>query len=50
MTPSMGDTDKDAEQIITKDLKFNDVEINDYILVKFVSEKQHFHQTGQVEQ
>lgn len=50
MTPSMGETDKDAEQIITEDLKFNDVEINDYIMVKFISEKQHFHQTGQVEQ
>lgn len=42
----MGDTDKDAEEIITED----DAEINDHIMVKFVSEKQHFHQTGQVEQ
>lgn len=42
----MGDTDKDAEEINTE----GDVEINDYIMFKFVSEKQHFHQTGQVQQ
>jgi hypothetical protein len=50
MTLSKGDTDKDAEQIITEDIKLNDVEINDYIMVKFMSKKQHFYRTGQVEQ
>lgn len=37
-TPSKGDIDKDAEQIITEDIKFNDVEIND-IMAKFMSKK-----------
>jgi hypothetical protein len=50
MTSSMGDTDKDVEQIITEDLKLHVVEINDYIIVKFMSKKQHFYHTGQVEQ
>lgn len=45
-----GDTEGDTEQIITEALKTSDVKINDYILVKFMSKRQHFYHTGQDEQ
>jgi hypothetical protein len=35
---SIGDTDKDADQITMKDVKIDDTEVNGYVLVQFMQE------------
>ena len=36
---SIGDTEEDSDQIIIEHVKIDDIEINDYVLVKFRSKK-----------